>query len=134
MHRRRFDRESWFASMIRLRVGHRLSRFILALVILSTGELAVDARTLHAGGSQGEQPQVPDHDDALAARARGEIKSLDEILQLLKPRKSDRMVDVVLSRRDGRFIYEVTLLTKLGRYRIFTVDATDGAILKDETK
>jgi hypothetical protein len=76
----------------------------------------------------------PDHDDALAARSRGEIKSLEEILQSLKPRPNDRMVDVVLDRRDGRWTYNVTWLTKEGRYRIFTVDAKDGIVLKDETK
>ncbi len=120
--------------MIRSLVSSRLGRVILAFVLIGMSELGVNARSLHAGGSQAERSEVPDHDDALAARARGEIKSLDDILQLMKPRKSDRMVDVVLTKRDGRFIYEVTLLTKLGRYRICTVDAKDGTILKDETK
>jgi uncharacterized membrane protein YkoI len=98
-------------------------------------QATVPARSLHLGHDIGvSRADAQDHDDALGARARGEIKSLDEILQTLTPRKSDRMVDVVLERRDGRYIYEVTWLTKTGRYRIFTIDATDGRILKDETK
>lgn len=74
------------------------------------------------------------HEDALKARARGEIKSLEEIIATLKVHKYDRLVDVQIYRRDNRWIYEVTWLTKAGRYRIFTVDAAHASILKDEVK
>ncbi len=113
----------------------RFGRIIMVVGLATLVEATVPARGIHFGRTFGfSHADAQDHDDALGARERGEIKSLDEILQLLKPRKNDRLVDVVLDRRDGRYIYEVTWLTKVGRYRIFTIDAKDGIILKDETK
>jgi len=121
--------------MIRSWFGLALGKILLALLLCMATQAAVPARPAHVGGNVGVPvADTPDHDDALNARARGEIMPLDEILQLLKPRKTDRMVDVVLDRRDERWIYEVTLLTKLGRYRIVTINAKDGVILKDGTK
>lgn len=86
------------------------------------------------GGAAAPDDSAPDHEDALKARARGEIKSLEEIIETLKVHKYDRLVDVQIYRRDSRWIYEVTWLTKSGRYRIFTVDAAHAAVLKDEVK
>ncbi len=121
--------------MVRSHIGPRFGRLALAITLAIMAATTLPAKTVRAtGNATSNASDQPDHDDALNARARGEIKPLDEILQLLKPRASDRMVDVVLDRRDGRWIYEVTWLTKFGRYRIFTVNAKDGVILKDEIK
>lgn len=76
----------------------------------------------------------PDHDAALAAVARGEAKPLDEILGLLAAETGDKLVDVALDRTDDRWIYDLTLLTPEGRYRMVTVDAATAAILNEELK
>jgi uncharacterized membrane protein YkoI len=120
--------------MIPSPVGVHCGRVLLVLAVVFAAEVAVSARSVRSVGARGAAVTTQDHDDALSARARGEIQSLEEILQLLKPKPTDRLVDVVLDRRDGRWIYEVTWLTKLGRYHITTVNAKDGVILKDETK
>ena len=126
--------------MIQNRLGFDLRRLTLVVGIVFLVDATVTAHSSrlnnHNEASHGvaNASSLSDHDDALAARARGEIKSLGDILQSGKPRPNDRMVDVVLDHRDDRWIYEVTWLTKVGRYRIVTLDATDGTILKDETK
>ncbi|MDR3493995.1 MAG: hypothetical protein P4L82_05285 [Ancalomicrobiaceae bacterium] len=89
---------------------------------------------LAAGGTAMPDVVSPDHEDALKARARGEIRSLEEIIESLKVHKYDRLVDVQIYKRGNRWIYELTWLTKAGRYRIFTVDAAHAVVLKDEVK
>lgn len=75
-----------------------------------------------------------DHDTALAALARGEIKPLDEILATLHLSPAESFLGVGFDRADGRWIYEMTLLTAGGRYRIVTVDAADATIIKEELR
>jgi uncharacterized membrane protein YkoI len=107
------------------------SRGISAFQRFGRGLLAAAALVLVAAA---EPETAPDHDDALKARARGEIKPLEQILQALKVHRTDRLVDVGINKRDGRWIYEVTWITKTGRFHIFTVDAAQAIILKDEIK
>lgn len=76
----------------------------------------------------------PDHDSALDARARGEIMPLEEILKKLGGATDERLVDVVLERRGEHWIYDITRLTPAGRYRILTVDASNGRLIQDQTK
>lgn len=75
-----------------------------------------------------------DHDTALAALARGEIKPLDEILATLRLSPAESFLGVGFDRSGGRWIYEMTLLTAGGRYRVVTVDAANATIIKEELR
>jgi uncharacterized membrane protein YkoI len=79
------------------------------------------------------QSMLADHDAALAALARGEIKPLDEILASVKI-DSESFVSVEFDKSAGRWLYAMTLLTASGRYRIVTVDAATAEILNEELK
>lgn len=86
------------------------------------------------GGTPRPESVTADHERAWQALARGEVKSLDEILGLVTLRGHDNFVEVSLDRTDGRWIYAMTLLTAGGRYRVVTVDAATAKILKEELK
>ncbi len=73
-----------------------------------------------------------DHDDALAAVERGEVKPLSEIMAVTRSTTSDRFVDVELARKTGRWIYEMTLLTDAGRFRVLKIDGATASILNEE--
>jgi uncharacterized membrane protein YkoI len=107
-------------------------------IALLAGTHCAAARSSHGSSGQGYLSPSgidrPDHDSALQARARGEILPLEEILQKLRIRPEDRLVDVVLDRRDGQWIYAITWLTKSGRYHILTVEAAQGRLLQDQIK
>ena len=120
-----------------IRFWYRRGAWLIVAIIgflLVSGAALPNHKRPASGGISANASDTPDHDDALNARARGEILPLETILQMLTQRKGDRLVDVVLQRPDGRWVYQVTWLTKTGRYRIFSVDAKDGQVLKDETK
>lgn len=115
----------------------------LALLALAAMTMIASTGVGMARGSHGSSGQVylapsgidrPDHDSALEARARGEILPLEDILKKLSIRPEDRLVDVVLGRRDGQWIYDITWLTKSGRYHILTVEAAHGQLLQDQIK
>ncbi|MBT9292817.1 PepSY domain-containing protein [Prosthecodimorpha staleyi] len=86
------------------------------------------------GGVQRPESVAADHEKARQALARGEVKSLDEILGLVTLRGHDNFVEVSLDRTDGRWIYAMTLLTAGGRYRVVTIDAATAKVLKEELK
>ncbi|MEJ1157204.1 PepSY domain-containing protein [Prosthecomicrobium sp. N25] len=79
------------------------------------------------------QSAVADHEAALAALARGEVKPLDEILATVKI-GTDAFIGIGFDRADGRWVYAMTLLTESGRYRVVTVDAATAEVLNEELK
>ncbi len=118
---------------------------LLALVALTLTVSDVEARGARGnprnsgGGSRFLAPSDdgtarPDHDSALDARARGEILPLEEILKKIGSAPDERLVDVVLEHRGTLWIYDITRLTPVGRYRILTVDASNGRLIQDQTK
>lgn len=125
------------------------SSLIVALaassVVLATAPArAVDgaapvAHSVAADGGTGTADAEPavrgsDHETALAALARGEIKPLDEILATLRLSPAESFLGVGFDRAGGRWIYEMTLLTAGGRYRVVTVDAANATIIKEELR
>ncbi|WP_431302613.1 PepSY domain-containing protein [Sediminicoccus sp. BL-A-41-H5] len=64
------------------------------------------------------------------AIAEGRILPLSEILALLRPQLGGEVIGVELDEEDGRFVYEIKVLTRGGRRREFEVDAATGRILK----
>lgn len=125
--------------------GHKARYALLGLTVLTLTVGDVEARGARGNphnGSGGTRsvstPDVgvsrPDHDSALDARARGEILPLEDILKRLGSAPDERLVDVVLEHRDAHWIYDITRLTPAGRYRILTVDASNGRLIQDQTK
>ncbi|MGE8110497.1 PepSY domain-containing protein [Pseudomonas sp.] len=91
----------------------------LALSLLAVCSLAV-ARDL-------------DQDEALKLRQKGIILPLEQLLDTALGRyPGARLLEAELEEDDGRYEYEVELLTKDGVVREVKLDASSGALLKDE--
>ena len=73
-----------------------------------------------------------DHEAARRARATGEIAPLSEILKHIRKTRKGEVVEVELEREDGRWLYEIKLITPKNRYLEIYVDAKTKAILKVE--
>lgn len=73
-----------------------------------------------------------DHERALAARERGEVRPLAEILPAVEARFGGRVIEVGFGRDDGRFVYEFELITPDGRLLEAEIDAMTGATIEVE--
>lgn len=76
-----------------------------------------------------------DDDDHVAAREalqRGEILPLSRILAIVERHVPGDVIDVELERKDGRWRYEVKVLTSTGRVREVKLNARDGTVLEIE--
>lgn len=104
-----------------------MQRVLVAVILglLGSAALAHD----HAGGVR-----EGDHEEARAARARGEIQPIAKILRGIQAQFPGQLLDVELKRgkRGHAWIYELKLLTPDGRRLELAVDAGDGRVLKLE--
>ncbi len=75
-----------------------------------------------------------DHDRAHAARNRGEIVPLAEILPGLEATLGGRVIEVDFEEEDGRPVYEFELITPAGRLLEAEVDATTGDVIEVEVE
>ena len=73
-----------------------------------------------------------DHVQARRARDAGEIVSLEKILAAVDARFTGQVVEVELERDDGRWEYEVELLTRDGDVLELTFDAATARLLEVE--
>lgn len=77
-------------------------------------------------------------DDIPAETARrlhreGVILALEDILEHVRERyPAARLLEAELERSDGRYVYEIEILTRGGQVRELDVDAASAAILDDE--
>lgn len=72
-------------------------------------------------------------DEALQLRKSGKLMPLDSLLQIVRQRYPDaRLLEAELESEDGRLIYELEVLTTGGGVRELELDASNGAVLKDE--
>lgn len=72
------------------------------------------------------------HDRARRALEAGEILSLDKILKAAEAARRGRVIEIELDRDDGRWIYELELVSPEGHLYEMEIDAATGAILKTE--
>lgn len=84
-----------------------------------------------AGADARTGPQT-DFDQALDAVARGEILRLADILPQVEKDFDGRAIETELETDDGRWVYEVDILTADGRLFEVDVDAVTGERLKVE--
>jgi uncharacterized membrane protein YkoI len=74
-----------------------------------------------------------DHERAGEAVRRGELLSLEQILALHPLQPGERLVEVELDRDDGRWEYELQILTPTGRVRELEIDGASGALLDEDS-
>ncbi|QKV19258.1 PepSY domain-containing protein [Oricola thermophila] len=79
---------------------------------------------MHADSDRREREELN------AARKRGDILALSEILDRLPGGIGDNVIEVEIDREHGRFLYEIYYLGADGRRREITVDARDASILE----
>ena len=75
-----------------------------------------------------------DHEVARQAVARGEIKSLTDILQAVRGKLPGEVAGVKLERKHGRPIYEFRVVGAQGRLLEVHVDAATGDIYRTREK
>jgi len=88
-----------------------------------------------AGPALAGPDSVQADDDHVAAREalqRGEILPLARILAIVARHVPGDVIDVELERKDGRWRYEVKVLTSTGRVREVKLNARDGSVLEIE--
>ncbi|PZQ17706.1 MAG: peptidase [Ancylobacter novellus] len=82
---------------------------------------------LHAGPSLAD---VSDQDEARRALERGEIRPLDQVLDAARKALPGDVVKVELDEDDGRWIYEIKILTASGDRREVEIDAKSLQVLE----
>jgi uncharacterized membrane protein YkoI len=80
----------------------------------------------------GERPEMREHDAVRAIKQRGDILSLDRILQEASGQHPGRVLESELEQEDGRYVYEVELVDDQGRVREMKFDASTGDVLKEK--
>lgn len=73
-----------------------------------------------------------DHDRARRALEAGEILPLTDILKVAEAARPGRVIELELERDDGRWIYELELVTRDGRLYEMEIDAATGTVLEIE--
>jgi uncharacterized membrane protein YkoI len=73
-----------------------------------------------------------DHDRARRAMEAGEILPLSQILKVAHAARPGRVIELELERDDGRWIYELELVTPQGRLYEMEIDAATGTVLEIE--
>jgi uncharacterized membrane protein YkoI len=73
-----------------------------------------------------------DHDRARLALQAGEILPLAEILAAAEAARPGRVIEIELERDDGRWIYELELVSPDGFLYEMEIDAASGTILEVE--
>lgn len=73
------------------------------------------------------------HNEVLFLREKGEILPLDTLVQEAQRRYPHaRLLEAEVERKDGRFHYEIELLTREGHVRELEFDARSGQLLRDK--
>jgi uncharacterized membrane protein YkoI len=73
-----------------------------------------------------------DHDRARRALEAGEILPLSDILTTATELRPGRVIEIELDRDDGRWVYELELVTPQGRLYEMEIDAASGVVLEVE--
>lgn len=71
-----------------------------------------------------------DHDRAREALARGEIMPLSRILAVVEREVGGRVIEIDFDRDDGRYVYDIEVVSSDGRLVELKIDAATGAVLE----
>ena len=111
---------------------HSFAKRLIALALL-----AALAAVSPAKADDGERDRDDDHHEHEAVRGaveRGEVKSLAEVLQAIRPNLAGEIVGVEIERDGSAWIYEFRIADEQGRIFEVYVDAATAEILKTEEK
>ena len=111
---------------------HTFAKRLIVLTLVA----ALAAASL-AKADDGERDGDDDHHGYEAVRGaveRGEVKSLAEVLQVIRPSLAGEIVGVEIEREGGAWIYEFRVADRNGRIFEVYVDAASARILKTEEK
>jgi uncharacterized membrane protein YkoI len=98
---------------------------LLALALLLAG-----SRVAYSGDRDDHDDD--DHDEARRALEEGRVRPLAEILARVTEQLGGEVIGVEFERDDGRYVYEVKLITPSGHLREIYVDAMTAEILNSE--
>ncbi|WP_159997423.1 PepSY domain-containing protein [Roseomonas sp. 18066] len=97
---------------------------LLGLLLLPVAAARADGDDWRRLGCRNEQ------DCARQALERGEIRPLEDVLAVVRRAVPGDIVGVELDRDDGRWIYEIKVLTARGQRREVEIEATTLRILE----
>ncbi len=101
---------------------------VIAAALLAVG-LAMD---LALADKKKRSAREGDHDDALTALKKGDVRPLPEILAIVRPKIDGEIIETEFEYEHGLPVYEFKYVDRRGRVRELYVDARKGTILKDE--
>jgi uncharacterized membrane protein YkoI len=75
-----------------------------------------------------------DHDRARQALQSGQVLPLAKILEKVAADVPGEVIETELEEENGRFVYEIKLITPTGRVMKLIYDASDASLLKSREK
>lgn len=81
---------------------------------------------------EGDFYRVSEHEEVRSMQQRGDILSLEEILQRARGNHDGRVLETELEHKRGRYVYEVELLDEQGHVWEMKFDAATGDLLQEE--
>ena len=97
----------------------RVSFYLLAILV--------------CGATLGGIAHAIDQDDVLELRQEGKVLAFEQILQsALQQHPGAKVVEVELEEEDGKYHYDLEIVTEQGIVRKLEIDAYTGRVLKDE--
>lgn len=106
----------------RSRTVRPMTRFLPHFVLGTSLALALVGPAVASGGDQGQ---------ARRALEKGEIRPLDQVLAAARAAVPGDVVALKLEREEGRWLYELKVLTPSGQRREIEIDANTLSILKN---
>jgi uncharacterized membrane protein YkoI len=106
-------------------------RTLFGLAIL-TAAVTLTARPAHADAQDPAEPF--DHDAVMIAVARGEIRPLADLLEMVRGKLPGEITGIEIERKQNQWVYEFHVVDKHGRLFEVYVDAMSGDIksIKDK--
>jgi uncharacterized membrane protein YkoI len=108
-----------------------LGKLRIAPALLVTLAFIFPARS---GDGKDVQRDQAGRDAVRSAVERGDIRPLNEVLRLVRPRLGGEVVGVEIEREGGTWIYEFRVADRQGRLIEVYVDAATAEIVKTEEK
>jgi uncharacterized membrane protein YkoI len=101
---------------------------LVVVLALATATRAIASDREH------DEPERDERESVRAAVERGELKSLAEVLQSVRPKLPGEVLGIEIEREQGLWIYEFRIVDDKGRLFDVYVDAATAKILKTKEK